>query len=98
MRSESGMPVTPSTVNGNHWRFYCIIKDKAGNKKKLYLKLASDTHIRRHIKIKAEANPFDPRFKQYFQLRSLKGKAKPKLVNLTGLSTAQPYEGLSAVP
>ena len=88
-----------STVNGNHWRFHCIIKDKAGNKKKLYLKLASDTHIRRHIKIKAEANPFDPRFKEYFQLRSVKGKAKPpKLVNLAGLSTAQPYEGLSAVP
>ena len=78
-----------STVNGNHWRFHCVIKDKAGNKKKLYLKLASDTHIRRHNKIKADANPFDPRFREYFQKRALKGKAKPSnLVNSTGLSTA----------
>lgn len=87
-----------STVNGNHWRFHCVITDKAGkNKKKLYLKLASDTHIRRHTKIKADANPFDPRFREYFQKRALRGKAKlSNLVNSTGLIT-QPYAGLSAV-
>ena len=88
-----------TTVNGNHWRFYCIIKDKEGKKRNLYLKLASDTHIRRHTKIKAEANPFDPRFKEYFKQRASKGKAKGKnTANSTGLNNTQPYAGLSAVP
>ena len=58
-----------TTLAGDHWRFHCIAKDKDGNKKPLYLKRASDTHIRRHRKIKAEANPFDPRFKEYFKAR-----------------------------
>ncbi len=44
--------------------------------KSLYLKRASDTHIRRHRKIKAEANPFDPRFKEYFMEREKNRKAK----------------------
>ena len=48
------------------------MKDKEGNKKPLYLKRASDMHIRRHIKVKAEANPFDPRFKEYFKEREKK--------------------------
>ena len=74
-----------TTVKGNHWRFHCVIKDKEGNKKILYLKLASDTHIRRHTKIKAEANPFNPRFKEYFLQRAIKRKAKlPKLVTQPG--------------
>lgn len=42
---------------------------------------ASDTPIRRHIKIKAEANPFNPTWEEYFENRlglqmkeSLRGK------------------------
>lgn len=58
-----------TTLAGDNWRFHCIAKDKDGNKKPLYLKRASDTHIRRHRKIKAEANPFDPQFKEYFKAR-----------------------------
>lgn len=65
-----------TTLGGDNWRFYCIVKDKNGNKKPLYLKRASDTHIRRHIKVKAEANPFDPRFNEYFMQRTKKQKAK----------------------
>lgn len=87
-----------STVNGNHWRFHCTIKDKAGKTKKLYLKLASETHIRRHTKIKADANPFDPCFKEYFQKRALKGKVKlMTTANSTGLIISQPYAGLSGL-
>jgi RNA-directed DNA polymerase len=58
-----------TTLAGDHWRFHCFAKDKDGNEKPLYLKRASDTHIKRHTKIKAEANPFDPRFKEYFKAR-----------------------------
>ncbi len=59
-------------LGGDNWRFHCLIKGKDGNKKPLYLKRASDTSIRRHIKVKAEANPFDPRFKDYFKKRKEK--------------------------
>jgi hypothetical protein len=44
---------------------------------------ASDTAIRRHVKIKSTANPFDPKDEAYFEDRlgwkmkgSLKGKEK----------------------
>ena len=58
-------------VGLDHWRFYCITKDKDGNKKPLYLKNATETRIRRHKKILANANPFDPQFKDYFQIIKL---------------------------
>ena len=44
-------------------------RDNEGSMKPLYLRRAMDTHIRRHIKVKAEANPFDPRFKKYYEER-----------------------------
>ena len=65
-----------TTVSNDNWRFYCIVKDKDGRKTPLYLKRAASTPIRRHIKIKAEANPFNPRFKEYFLERGKKKKAK----------------------
>lgn len=65
-----------TTVGMNHWRFYCAIKDKAGKEKKLYLKNATETHIRRHKKIMAAANPFDPQFKDYFQKRAQERKTR----------------------
>lgn len=65
-----------TTLGGDNWRFHCIVKDKHGNKKPLYLKRASDTLIRLHIKVKSEANPFDPRFREYFMQRAKKQKTK----------------------
>lgn len=63
-----------TTVGLDHWRFYCTITDKSGNKKKIYLKKAADTLIRRHKKILAAANPFDPQFKIYFEKRDKERK------------------------
>ena len=40
-----------------------------GKAKVVKLRNASDTLIRRHIKIKAEANPFDPAWEPYFEKR-----------------------------
>lgn len=57
---------------GDNWRFYCMTKDKEGNKKTLLLKRAKDTKICRHVKIKASANPFDPSYKDYFVKRDSK--------------------------
>lgn len=73
-----------TTLAGDNWRFHCIAKDKDGNEKPLYLKRASDTHIRRHRKIKAEANPFDPRFKEYFKERE-KNRKQSAIATTAGL-------------
>jgi len=79
---------------GNSWRFYCTVKDKAGNQKPLYLKHATDTKIRRHIKIKAEATPFKPEFRSYFEKREKDRKSRELISNhakSAGLRIIQPY-------
>ena len=85
-------------VGLNFWCFHCIIKDKKGNKKPLYLKNAAATPIRRHKKIKAEANPFNPLFKEYFLERAKERKSRETTkAKSTGLRIVQPYASLSAV-
>lgn len=87
-------------VGLDHWRFHCTIKDKDGNKKQLYLKNASATRIRRHKKIMASANPFDPQFKEYFQKREKERKTRENVTEnskYAGLKVIQPYEDLSGV-
>ena len=51
----------------SNWRFHAKVKDKDGEVTTLYLKRAADTKIKRHIKIRSVANPFDPEFKGYFE-------------------------------
>ena len=89
-----------TTVNGNHWRFHCTVKDKEGKKKILYLKQAADTLIRHHKKIKAEANPFNPCYAEYFRQRAIERKLSSnsnatQIANSAGLKFIQPYAGLS---
>lgn len=89
-----------TTVGGNQWRFHCIVKDKSGNKKPIYLKQASETLIRRHKKIRAEANPFDPCYKDYFEQRYKERSTRAKRTNNSesaGLRIIQPYASLSGV-
>jgi RNA-directed DNA polymerase len=54
-----------------------------GQRERVTLAKASDTRIRRHIKVKGDANPFDPKWESYFEDRlglrmrvDMKGKAK----------------------
>ena len=50
--------------------FSCIVRDeKTKTTAAITLKLASDTLIRRHIKIRNEATPFDPTYEAYFENR-----------------------------
>jgi len=60
------------------WIFTANTKDKEGKSRELKLVNASDTKIERHIKIKGEANPFDPVQEAYFESR-LGRKMKEKL-------------------
>lgn len=57
-----------STGNRN-WVFQITIKDKDGEPKTLRLIKAADMKIKRHIKIKAQANPYDPDWEVYFENR-----------------------------
>ena len=43
-----------------------------GIKEKFTVQQLTETPIKRHIKIKCEANPFDPSWDEYFEKRKLK--------------------------
>jgi len=83
-----------TTLGGDNWRFHCITKDKKGKKKPLYLKNASDTKIRRHVKIKSAATPFNPLFKNYFKQRKETARRRNAISNYSdtaGLRIIQSY-------
>ena len=66
-----GMEYSVSTGNRN-WVFAAEDREKCyPNGKPFVISLfrASDIPIKRHIKIKGEANPFDPQFETYFEER-----------------------------
>ncbi len=54
----------------NRWRFYTKVKTKDQNIGYLDLALASQVHIRRHVKIRGAATPYRPEFREYFEQRS----------------------------
>ena len=65
------------------WIFTAKVKDKDGKPREIRLVQANDIKIERYIKIKGEANPFDPAQEAYFESRlgrkmegNLKGKSK----------------------
>ena len=71
------------TEGNRAWTFTASTKTKEGEPLNMKLVKASDTKIKRHIKIRGEANPFDPKQEPYFESRlgwkmkeNLKGKAK----------------------
>jgi RNA-directed DNA polymerase len=68
-------------VGTRSWVFGTTVQNKVGEKKWVSLINASDMPIRRHVKIKGNANPFDPAWEWYFEDRlrrsmmdSLRGK------------------------
>jgi len=59
------------TMNGRSWIFAMDTGEKLANGKPKFVSLRNiaDTKIRRHCKIKANANPFDPKWESYFERR-----------------------------
>lgn len=57
----------------NHWIFSTTVKTKAGTCS-LDLFEASSLPIRRHIKVRSEANPYDPSYADYFLKRECSKK------------------------
>jgi RNA-directed DNA polymerase len=54
---------------GKNWIFFASSRVRNGGKKHLDLLQAAETPIKRHVKIKAEATPYNPVFTEYFQAR-----------------------------
>lgn len=68
--------------DGNrHWVFFATIKDKQGNKAHLDLVEATQIPIKRHIKIKAHATPYDPAYSKYFDERLARRKESRRKEN-----------------
>jgi RNA-directed DNA polymerase len=51
------------------WCFFGETCDDQGQLQKVWLYHARSTPIRRHVKVKGEANPYDPAFETYFEER-----------------------------
>ena len=61
-------------INTRKWVFFARYKKNDKENVDITLKLASDTLIIRHVKIKAEANPYDTKFLEYFKERTQRYK------------------------
>ncbi len=57
-----------------NWIFSTKIRKKDEESTNLDLFLASSVKIKRHVKIRCEANPFDPTYKDYFEKRDKSNK------------------------
>ena len=62
-----------TTVGGDNWVFFGYEK-KTEKPTMRTLRRMADTPIRRHVKIKGEANPFDRAWQDYFEKRSRSNK------------------------
>lgn len=57
-----------------NWIFYAKRKSQQADKNHLHLFTVAKVPIRRHIKIKAEATPYDAQYKDYFKQREQRKK------------------------
>src|SRR6202011_2133279 len=51
------------------WSFFGETGDDEGQTNKVWLYYAKSTPIKRHVKVKGEANPYDPTYETYFEER-----------------------------
>lgn len=72
-------------VGTRQWVFSVVIPGKNGQKQLKCLKFATDIAIRRHVKIRREAHPFDPAFTEYFQQRQSRKAGKLPALPQEGL-------------
>ena len=56
-------------IGTREWVFSEVIENKEGKTRIMTLVKAQDTKIQRHVKIKGDANPFDPKQESYFEER-----------------------------
>lgn len=56
-------------IGSRNWVFSAKVKDKKHKVTYLHLEYAMDTPIKRHIKIRKDANPYDPKYHDYCKMR-----------------------------
>jgi RNA-directed DNA polymerase len=66
--------------HGRQWLFTADV-DTAEGKKKQQIFLAASVPIRRHIKVRSQANPFDPEWTDYFEARHKRPRTRPPSPN-----------------
>jgi RNA-directed DNA polymerase len=49
--------------------FHGQVKDPNGKQRRVQLRAAKDMPIKRHVKIRGKANPYDPAWEEYFERR-----------------------------
>ena len=54
---------------GQNWVFHGTLSDKTGNQRRVHLFRAAKVPIKRHVKVRAAANPYDPLWEHYFEKR-----------------------------
>lgn len=54
---------------GRSWVFFAKVKDSKGQQREIWLYSASQMPIKRHIKVRGQANPYDPAWEIYFEKR-----------------------------
>lgn len=59
-------------IGPRNWRFYSKMKNGKSQPSPFLLLVAQDTCIQRHVKIKSAASPYDPDYKEYFEIRNNK--------------------------
>ena len=64
------------TIGYRQWVFFSKIKGKKGESAYLDLANISKTPIRRHVKIRADATPYDPAYQEYFAKRQARRENK----------------------
>jgi RNA-directed DNA polymerase len=64
------------TLRNRAWTFACKTEKQTPDGKPVWLRLvyAGETKIRRHVKIRRDANPFDPQWQPYFAERAFHKK------------------------
>ncbi|HQS85065.1 MAG TPA: group II intron reverse transcriptase/maturase [Alphaproteobacteria bacterium] len=84
----------------DQWQFFAKVK-KRGNPMTLDLVKARRIHIRRHVKIKGNAHPYNPDFKDYFIEREQKRKAARQFIPLLTIipdgNKPLSFKGLSVI-
>jgi RNA-directed DNA polymerase len=53
----------------SRWHFRGTVQDEEGKPRPVFLSLARTMKIRRHVKVKGNANPYDPAWELYFEER-----------------------------
>jgi len=85
MRGNSHVRFYFTGPGDDPWRFRGTIRDEDGGFHTVFLVRARDTPIRRHVKVRGAANPYDPAWELYFEERLAHQMAS----SLTGRGTAR---------